>query len=696
MARQINFNAYLIKIYGAYIRTNISSLVDINGVASGVIGLVGLSEKGEVGVPTRVFSYVDLVNKFGDGPLVRHGLAMFVGGASEIVVVRIGNPKSASLSATKIDPGATGSKSYTISALERGTFGNNVSFAVFDEDLRGNDSKTSVGVKRFDDNRYRVVVRYADRFGNDLREEFLFPRYIPSPRMTKGVLNPDGSVTSKEYGRFFNQNTDRYFLLRDRRTGDLREIPEVWTYGSEISDPTNVSAISTVEDFVQVIEDLKSNNEDLLTFPTNLENTSERSPYPIAVIAHVVNNGGFGYPASQFVNLDDISPTLEDLIPDLSNAHTPGEIPLEYNLAEVLIPHPPVALAGGTNGDDGTSYYVNKLGNVIYDYSPTLGSSEDDDALEVVAAEARQQWTQGLALLEEEDVNFVQLGYLFNPRAHNRKGTTWKERYGFFKSVMPLLTQHVSTQSNTPNRRFRTSVVGTPWYKSPDTKNKQSDVNFMDEIKELSGIVNSDRFQVFVGGFKSRAFSTNVESYGAEMLASFAVGVHASLEPQDSITFRQIAGIFTDGLEFYWGTEAKNEIYSRAYNSIFRRKNSTGGIEFIAANNLTSWTGASNRGMSHYITRRITDYMNSFVYKNLEENFIGRQSKGAETASQINTFVTYLLERLVAEGKLVAYANLVVRALAADPTVYEIFYDFQPVSEINFILTTNTLSYQLA
>jgi len=695
MARQINFNAHLIKVYGAYIRTNISSLVDINGVASGVIGVVGLSERGEVGVPTRVFSYIELVEKFGDGPLVRHGLAMFVGGAAEIVVVRIGDPKAASLSATRIDPDVAGSKSYTINALERGTFGNNISFAVYDEDLRGNDTKTSMGLKRYDDNVYRVVVRYADRFGNDLREEYLFPRYVPSPRITKTTVNSLGVTVTSEYGRFFNTNTDSYFMLRDRVTGDLREIPEVWTFGSELSDTTNPTAIVSREDFVEKVEELKSNSEDLLTFPTFIEGTTDRTPYPIAVIQNVINNGGFGYAPSQFVRLDDISPDLDDLIPDISNTLNPGEIPVGFNLAEVLIPHPPVALAGGTNGDDGTSFYLAKEGSIIHDYVPTLGTATDD-ALLTVADKARLEWTKGLALLEEEDVNFVQLAYLFNPRAHNRVGTTWDERYGFFKSVMPLLSAHVGVQSNTPNRRFRTSIVGTPWYKSDDTRNKQSDADFMDATKELSGLINSDRFQVFVGGFKSRAFSTSVEKYGAEMLASFVVGVHASLEPQDSITFRQISGIFTDGLEFYWNTAAKNEIYSRAYNSVFRRKNSTGGIEFIAANNLTSWTGASNRGMTHFITRRITDYMNEFVYKNLQENFIGRQSRGAETAEQIKRFTEYLLDRLVAEGKLVRYANLRVQPLPADPTVFEIFYDFQPVSEINFILVTNTLTYSLA
>ena len=79
----VNFGGFLIKAYGAYIRTDISGLLDITGTASGVIGMVGLAEKGPVNEPVTVTSYIQLVNTFGDGPLVRHALAAYVGGALE-------------------------------------------------------------------------------------------------------------------------------------------------------------------------------------------------------------------------------------------------------------------------------------------------------------------------------------------------------------------------------------------------------------------------------------------------------------------------------------------------------------------------------------------------------------------------------------------------------------------------------------
>ena len=695
MARQVNFNGYLINIYGAYIRTNISSLVDVNGVSSGIVGVVGMSERGEVGVPVKVTSYVDLVNKFGDGPIVRHGLAMFIGGASELTVVRIGNPAKASLSATRIDPNNTGSRTYTISARERGTFGNYVSFAVYDDDLSGNDSKTSLGSKRLDDNRYRIVVRYTDKSGNDVPEEFHFPRYIPLPTKTKSATQSDGSTTTTTYGNFYNQNTDRYFLLRDRVTGNLREVPEVWTYGSEVADPTVPGALTTLEQFLGQVESLKYTSEDLLTFPTFLSGGTTRSPYPIAVIAQVINFGGFGYSQSQFVTLDDISPDVEDLLPDLFSTTHVGEIPLSYDQTEYLLVHGPVSLSGGTNGDDGTSFYVDKVGPDNIGFVPSLGGPADTDLLDLLATNARNEWVHGLAALQEEDVNFAQLAYLFNGRAHGKVGTTWAERYGFFKSVMPLLLAHINTQSNTPNRKFRTSIVGIPWFKSPDRANRDKDSDFLDETQEIAGLINNDRIQLWAGGFKSRAFSTQVENYGAEMLSSFIVGLQSGKEVQDSITFQQIAGIFTDGLEFNWSTPSKSQLYSRATDAIFRRRNSTGAIEYIAAHNLTSWTGASNRGIPLFITRRIVDYMNAYVYKNLEENFIGRKSEGAATENTLTKYVSALLNRLVQEGKLTAFANVKVSRPLGDPTIYEITFDFQPVSEIDFLLITGSLTYSL-
>jgi hypothetical protein len=180
------------------------------------------------------------------------------------------------------------------------------------------------------------------------------------------------------------------------------------------------------------------------------------------------------------------------------------------------------------------------------------------------------------------------------------------------------------------------------------------------------------------------------------MLASFAVGAHASRQVATSLTFAQLAGIFTDGLEFAFNSAQKDELYTRSLAFVMKRRNSVGAIEFVAAHNYTSFTGASSRGLQLFITRRIVDYMNSFVYKNLEENFIGRKSRGAETAAAISEFVTALLNRLVREDVLVTYANVRAYADDNDKTIYYVEYDFQPITEIDFIPVTNKLLYNLA
>lgn len=668
MAKQINFNGYLIRRYGAYIRTDISSLVDINGVASGIIGIVGLSEIGPEKEPVTINGYKDLVQTFGDGPLVRHGLAAYVGGAQTIVCVRIGNPDAAQLSATQL--GANESKSYTFVAREKGTFGNDISVAVETIDIRSNTpAQLPIELDKqylLADDYYRVQVRYSSKRVEEEREVFLFPRYMPLPTDRKG--NP---LFYADNGKDFTDTVNNvivsgkdnsfYYLLRDREQGYIRDIPRVWSYG-----------VKTKEEFIKKVDELKSASEDLITFPAwNPDGT--RTFYPLAIMQQVINEGGMGYAPSEFVKIKNVEPNLEDLI-----SLEEGETLWSQALAETLIEHPFVQFSGGKNGDDGTGYY--EVGG-----DPTYTSNED----------AVDTWNEGLALLEEEDINFVQPAYLFNEKANNKAGTTWVQRYGFFKTVTTQVVRHVRSCSNTVNRQFRTSIVGVPWFRSKENAHKDAD-DFLKEIMEISGLVNDDRIQLWVGGFRSRSFSNKREDYGADMLASFVAGLHAARNPEDSITFLQISGIFTDGLEFYFNSTQKHELYGRSMAHVMRRRNSTGATEFVAAHNMTSWTGASNRGIQLFITRRIVDYMNTYVYRNLEDNFIGRKSLGAATSRALESYTNTLLSRLVAEGKLVAYADVLAAPAAGDPTVYEITFRFQPVSEIDFILVTNTLTYSLA
>jgi len=645
----INFGGYLIKQFGSYIRTDLTGLVDINGVASGIIGMVGLAEKGPVNQPVEITGYTQLVEVFGDGPLVRHGLAAYVGGANRIVAVRVGDPQASILTAiTATDGSVTSDKDYTWSARERGTLGNNISVSVSDS----NDE-------------YRITVRYIDGRGNDVREVFAFPATVPNPVSTVG------GVTNY---RYYDGNTDDYFVLRDRETGVIREVPTSWDFGN-----------ADVDAFYDKVNELKSTDEDLIG-PFSFGGEGTENAYPLAIIESVINVGGLDQAPSQLVTLDNVDPPITDFIA----TDNPATYDSSTSTTDVLVAHPFVSLSGGDNGDDGTNYYgIYDSQSDTFDYDTTYdrGGADFENVMQ-------DSWGVGLSELESEDVNFVQPAYLFNLEAGSNT-LEWDQRYGFFKTLAPLILAHVNTMSNIPNRAFRTSVLGLPYYKLGTTVNGTAQ-DFLDATADISGTINSDRIQLWAGGFRSSAFSSATEEYGADMLASFAVGAHAAREVSVSLTFAQLSGIFTDGLEFNFNTAQRDALYTRRHGFVLKRRNSAGATEFIAAHNYTSFTGASSRGLQLFITRRIVDYMNTFIYKNLEENFIGRKSRGAETEARINRFVTSLLNRLVREDVLTAYANVQVTAEPNDPTIYNVTYDFQPVTEIDFIPVTNRLLYNLA
>lgn len=640
MARQINHGGHLIKVFGAYVKTDLSALVEINGVASGIIGVIGLAERGPVNEPVTIDSYTQLVETFGDGPLVRHGLAMYVGGASRLICVRTGDPDMASLNTITVDDSPE-ALDYSWDAIPLGSDGNNISVAV--------EEGTST---------YTIRVKYLDAYGNDLRETFVLPRYIPDPSYTDAA-----GATAYRY--YTENSTDKsYYVLRDRETGIINEVPKTWDYGN-----------TALDDFLDKVQELKASSEDLLgPFPygtgTNL--------FPLALIASVVNKGGFGLAPSEFVQLSGADPAMEDIL-------APG---FEYDplTADGLVAHPFVQLSGGTNGDDGTNYY-----GIVDDQS---GDVDYNMTFEADSGAIMASWTASLGVMEDEEVNFIQPAYLFNYKPGSNT-LQWDKRYGFFKALMPLFLAHVNTMSNVPNRKYRTMITGIPYYLKGTTASKTA-ADFLNATQDVSGLINNDRVQLWSGGFKSRAFSANLEEYGADMLASFIVGAHASREPSVSLTFAQISGIFTDGLEFSFSQSQKEELYTRSQAFVMKRRNSTGAVEYIAAHNYTSFTGAPSRGMQLFITRRIADYVNTFVYKNLEENFIGRQSRGAETAARLAEFTKALLNRMVREDVIVAYADVTAAAEENDKTVYNISFRMQPVTEIDFIPVTNHIVFNLA
>lgn len=695
MAKQVSFNGYLLRQFGAYIRTDLSALVQVNGVASGIIGIMGLAEKGPVNKATTVSSYTELVNTFGDGPLVRHGLAAYVGGANTLVAVRLDDTGVAGseAEAAKLHIEIQSEDSYTFSAREKGTFGNGISVKVdtpriafsldgvsstdafstapeysgffIPEQLAENDSLTQGSyvtvpnwdsTSGFDTGSYTVFAwngsrwsvanvgdlktRITTRVGS-IEESLDVPYFINEVPWVKALSN---ATPEDAY----------YYVLLNTSTQQVREIPRSWLAGLVAEE------LMDLDEFIRVVNDFKGEDEILFNGTVSSEpfslNINSPTPFPFELIKHIVNFGGFGSGPSSIITLDLYEGT------QFTNPQ--------------LIPQGFTELLGGTNSEDGTGW-LSTLDTEQGNFTSSPGAPTT-------------AWEKAFEVMENEEVNFVQPAYIFAENA------SFVAKYGFFKALAAKVVAHVNLMSNTPNRKFRTSILGLP--SGRNGTSQLTSREFLEATEDISGTINSDRIQLWGGGFFSTALepTTSPRLYGAEWLASFAVGAHAAREVSVSLTFAQLAGIFTDGLEYAWTTSQKDEMYGRSLAFALKRRTSTGATEFVAAHNYTSFTGAPSRGLQLFITRRIVDYMNSFVYKNLEENFIGAKSRGAETANRISAFVEALLRRLIAEDTLVAYEGLNVVADENDKTIYYVEYSFQPVTEINFLLTTNKLVYNLA
>jgi hypothetical protein len=697
MAKQVNFNGFLLRQFGAYIRTDLSALVQINGVASGIIGIMGLAEKGPTNRAVTISSYSELVNVFGDGPLVRHGLAAYVGGANTLVAVRLddaGTDNAATTASLTIQDAVISTDAYTFSAKEVGSYGDAVSLRVrapviAATDVASTDTVVS-GLSQYSAVNFSIPDFVASDTNRSVGSYFVVGSWDALSDDPSAYSETDYSVfqwnglawsvvdvasikstittrfagveESVEVPYFINElpwvkalasttPTDYYYVLKNTVTGQIREIPKNW-----LAKDTNEGSLD-FETFEQLVNDLKADEEVLYNGNDSsafLLTLSAPTVFPFELIESIVNFGGFGSGPSSFVDLkaDAVNPVLTSL---------------GFTL-----------LSGGTNSQDGTGWV----------------STAETDAGNFLTSTGvvfpTTAWDKALAVFENEEVNFVQPAYFFAEQE------SFPTKYGFFKALASKVVAHVNLMSNTPNRKFRTSILGLPSGRSGTSQYTAQ--QFLDATEDVSGTVNSDRIQIWGGGFLSTALeNTRVPKlYGGEWLASFVVGAHAARDVSVSLTFAQLSGIFTDGLEYAWTTSQKDELYGRSVAFALKRRTSAGATEFVAAHNYTSFTGAPSKGLQLFITRRIVDYMNSFVYKNLEENFIGTKSRGAETSGRISAFVESLLRRLVAEDTLVAYDNIVVTADPNDKTVYYIEYTFQPVTEINFLLTTNKLVYNLA
>lgn len=637
-----NFGGYLIKTFGAFVKTDVVEVTEINGVATGIIAMVGLAEKGPIDKPTEVGSYSELIRVFGAGPMVVHGLAAFLGGAQRIVCVRIGaGTSSASLNNVQIT--GTGTSIYSYKSKDIGTQGNRVSVYL--------DEVGTTGTME-------MKTRYVDERGNETPERFLFPKFIPNPEFFKG-----STITPM----FFLENTavlagaKNYYYLYNRDAKTLREIPRIYW-----------DSLLTKAAFKQRVADLKDFNESIVEVPYGTGSNS----FPMAFVQQMVNIGSFGQAPSQFITLNDATPTLENILMPLATDPTILGAGFNFTTDDEFVVHPFLNLQGGANGEDGTGYY-STTGAVL---TTTLGATITNG------------FTYGLSLVETEDVNFVQPAYLFNELPANQN---WLSRYTFFKAVALQVILHVESMSSIPNRLFRTSILGVPAYKIGSQVNARA-ADLLETVYELSGTINSSRIQLVVGGFYSSIFTNEKTLCGADLLASFLAGQNAKRQPQISLTFAQFGGIFTDGLEFVWNKLQFDELIGRRYFFIERTKVASGALVFRAHHNPTSFTGSENRGFKEFIIPRIVDYANAFLYKNLEETFIGLPSRAAATAQDMKITTDALLSQLIRDQVYVTVRNVVVTQEPGNPRIFNISYEFQPTSEIQQIFISNSLSYTLA
>ncbi len=657
MAISVNFDGRLIRQLGTYVKTDLSAVRQINGTATGVVALLGLAEGGEVATPYKILSYAEAVEIFKGGPLLDHIKAAFLGGAGEIIAVRIGSPTPAFVDIPVKNLDADGEEyttNWNFTSIERSSRANSI-YISFELDSGTSPSSSD------DYLLISIVQRHPDC--SITRETYIFPRKFTEPvvlvRRGERLFFVDRTIVNAALASGANWKQALVNILRSNLNND----DYVQIFYSEDSGgnptPTDVPLGLVLYEILYgglwgfnrsrlvrtkfgSIDNLLSNT--LLFFPTNSLRTfneiTTSNTDPLAVFAALVANrvasGNF---------------SVDLLLDNTLNAH--------------ILSNGIFSLSGGTNGDDGTGFY----GTV--------------DPLYL------QKWMEGVSALESEEVNFVVPAYRFS------KNTDLTSRLNFFESVSSIIYAHVNVQSQTHIRKRRIAIFGLP---APSEAESYTSSEYLNDKNIIRNAVRmfggSDRVQVWVGPFYSSTFSSSGrrELLGGEFLASFVAGMHANREPQVSLTFLPIVGIGYEPL-YNWKYSQKDDLISNRIAFVEKVKNAFDAIVYRVHHNPTSWTGATTVGYQEMVLRRIDDFLTMYLYKNLESQFIGRPSYGAKTEKDIQAYTESLLSRLV-DKQIAAFRDVKVTS-NEDKTVYYVEFFFQPVNEIKFILVTMKVSFDL-
>lgn len=750
MAIQIYFDGRLIKQLGTYVKTDLSAVRQINGVATGVIGVAGLAEGGPVETPVKILSHAEAVAVFKGGPLVDHIQALFLGGAGEVVALRLkGNGISPSSVNIQLE---NGTNDYTLQfrSLEQSSRANSIFVQLMvDEGLDGSSSDDHFVLTVYQKNPdcsidkevYEVPRRFTKKSVLVRRENRLFfvqdwvieqakfnaeqattPNFTVSLASTANIGNladagstMDGStVVNGAKVLLKNQTTasengiytatvvgTTVSLTRDTIQPTAGQIVKVnggatqantkWSTGVSGGDYSFTLLAASENEFIRsILQDVLQPDDKLQLFEAG-------DPVPVGLLVYEVNEGGlFGHERSRLVSVtvdNETAPTLEivslfNQSPDtfFDSANNPPtyvfppsseNVVLTGRTLDGLITNNPAllsdiyALTGGSNGDDGTGFYG----------TGTLGING-----------ARTAWIDALKVFETEEVNFIQPAYRFHPKM------VLSERETFFTTIGAFFVQHANGMSQVHQRKRRVVILGYP---APEKENFPKSVYLSGGQSGVYGATKvltalgsgTDRVQTWVAPFKSPVFSGRTELLGGEFFASYMAGKHANREPQFSVTFEPVGGLGAEFL-YQWTYQEKDLLISQRLAFVEKVKNSFGAELNRIHHNPTSWLGAVTVGYQEMVLRRIDDFVTTYIFKNLEAQFIGRPSLGAKTSDQIRSYTESLLSNLRGR-QIVEYKDVKVTA-NEDKTVYYVEFFFQPVTEIKFIPVTMKLSFDLA
>lgn len=661
---QVNFDGALIRQLGAYIKTDLSAVRQINGVATGVIGVIGLAEGGQENVVYRVRSHAEAVSIFRSGPLVDHIKTMFLGGAGEVAAVRIGAPTPASLTIADVDNGGS-AYDLGFTSIDKSTLANSIMVQI-DVDDGG-----TLGI--MEDDKLILTIMQKNPDCTVIKEVFESPRVFS-----------DTTVLFKRGDKlYFVQD----WIVQQAQNAVNRGAPE---------DITPEDRIALVEEALLAIL------QDMLLPTDYVQIFHAEDPVPIGFLLYEVNEGGlFGFEKSRLVtanfNNDAAAKTTDiaDLFPRNAtpffntnlNRYSFTTVASPTFTADGLIQNNTemlsdfYALSGGWNGNDGTGLYGFWVDSGDPDVEDTLGGFGTIDTTK----ETMASWVKGLQALESEEVNFVQPAYnLSSPNADDNHRTE------FFDAVTGYILGHVKLMSSVSNRKRRTTIIGYP---APQLPSEEKG-NYLERANlGLTALAaDTDRVQAWVAPFYSSVITGNRTLFGTEFFASYIAGLHANREPQESITFNPVGSLGAEFL-YEWNYNEKDTIISQRQAFVERVKNSFGATYQRIHHNPTTWLGSVSTGYQEFILRRIDDFVSTFLFKNTEETFIGRPSYGARTEGDIQRYVSSLLSSLVGK-QIVAYRDVVVRA-NEDKTAYYVEFEVQPVTEIKFILMTMRVSFDL-